>query len=99
MNILMVRSKVKTAQVTKVETEIKRLFAAIQQAQPQGVHYASCRLSDGETYVAMLKLDEGVENPLPALPEFQAFQENLKQWMAGPPIVEQLTVSGSYQLF
>jgi hypothetical protein len=27
------------------------------------------------------------------------FQENLKQWMAEPPTVEQMTVVGSYRLF
>jgi hypothetical protein len=51
------------------------------------------------TYVATLELDDGVENPLPALPEFREFQENLKMWTAEPPIPEQLTVIGSYRLF
>jgi hypothetical protein len=40
-----------------------------------------------------------VDNPLAALPAFVEFQENLKQWMAEPPTVEQLTVVGSYRLF
>lgn len=96
MNILMVRSKVKAAHVTEVEAAVKRVFAALQQAQPQGIRYTSCRLADGVTYVAVLELDEGVDNPLPALPEFRAFQENLKQWMAEPPTAEQLTLIGSY---
>jgi hypothetical protein len=99
MNILMVRSKVKTTHVTEVEAGIKRLFAALHQAQPEGIRYASCRLADGVTYVALLEIDEGVDNPLPTLPEFREFQENLKTWMAEPPTGEQLTVSGSYRLF
>jgi hypothetical protein len=99
MNILMVRSKVKAANITEVEAGIKRLFAALQQAQPEGIRYASCRLADGVTYVALLEIDEGVENPLPTLPEFREFQENLKTWMAEPPTGEQLTVGGSYRLF
>jgi MFS family permease len=61
--------------------------------------YASCRLSDGVSYVALLKLDEGVGNPLPALTEFREFQESLKGWMAETPSSDQLTVIGSYRLF
>ena len=99
MSILMVRSKVKATHVTEVEAGIKHLFEALQQVQPEGIRYASCRLADGVTYVALLEIDEGVDNPLPTLPEFQAFQETLKSSMAEPPIGEQLTVSGSYRLF
>jgi len=99
MNILMVRSKVKVTHATEVEAGVKRLFAAIHQAQPEGIRYASCRGADGVTYVVVLEIDEGVDNPLPTLPEFRAFQENLKFWMAEPPTAEQLTVSGSYRLF
>ena len=99
MNVLMVRSKVKAEYASEVEVAVKRLFAAIQQAQPQGIRYASCRLGDGVTYVAMLELDDGVENPLPALPEFRDFLEHLKTWTAESQIPEQLTVIGSYRLF
>jgi hypothetical protein len=51
------------------------------------------------TSVAVLELDDGVDNPLPALPEFRAFQEHLKNWMAEPPISEPVTVIGSYRFF
>ena len=43
--------------------------------------------------------EDGVDNPLVALPAVVEFQENLKQWMAEPPTVEQMTVIGSYRLF
>jgi hypothetical protein len=33
-----------------------------------------------------------------ALPAVVEFQENLKQWMAEPPTVEQMTIIGSYRL-
>lgn len=99
MSVLMVRSKVKAADATEVEAAVKRVFAALHEALPRGIRYTSCRLSDGVTYVALLEIDEGVENPLPTLPAFREFQENLKQWMAEPPIPEQLTVIGSYRLF
>ena len=99
MNALMVRSKVKAEYVAELEVAVKRVFAALQQAQPNGIRYASCRLPDGVTYVAILEIDDGVDNPLPTLPEFRAFQENLKNWIAEPPGAEQVTVIGSYRLF
>lgn len=99
MNVLMVRSKVKAENATEVEAAVKRLFAAIQQAQPRGIRYSSSLLADGVTYVALLEIDDGVENPLPTLPEFREFQENLKGWMIEPPTGEQLKVVGSYRLF
>jgi hypothetical protein len=51
------------------------------------------------TYVAWLELEDGVDNPLPKLPTFREFQENIKNWLAEPPILEHLTVIGSYRLF
>jgi hypothetical protein len=99
MSVLMVRSKIKAENVADVEEAARVMFAAIERAQPAGIRYASCRLSDGVTYVALLEIDDGVENPLPAVPEFRAFQENLKNWIAEPPAPDQVTVVGSYRFF
>jgi hypothetical protein len=74
------------------------MFAALRQAQPEGIRYASFRLADGVTYVALLQVDDGVENPLPALPEFLEFQEGLKGWVAEAPDAGPATVVGSYGL-
>jgi hypothetical protein len=37
---LMVRSKVKAAHVTEVEAAVKRVFAALQNEQPNGIRYS-----------------------------------------------------------
>jgi quinol monooxygenase YgiN len=99
MNVLMVRSRVKADSAAEVEAAVAKMFAAIEQTQPHGVRYASCRLPDGVTYVAMLALEDPAANPLVAIPAFTEFQENLKEWLAEPPSIEHLTVAGSYQLF
>ncbi len=99
MRTLLVRSKVQAAYISEVEAAVKRVFVALEKTQPKGIRYASCRLPDGVTYVALLELDDGVENPLPSYPEFQAFQESLKHWLAEPPVSEPLTVIESYRLF
>jgi hypothetical protein len=49
--------------------------------------------------VVLLEVADGEDNPLPGLPAFVEFQENLKKWMAGPPVAEQMSVIGSHRLF
>jgi hypothetical protein len=99
MPVLMVRSKVKEDNVADVEAAIEKAFSAIKQAGPAGVRYASGKLADGVTFVALLEVDDGVENPLPAMPAFIEFQEDLKKWTAEPPTLDQITVVGTYRLF
>ncbi len=45
----MIRANVKDERVADVEAAVKTMFSAIEQAEPQGVRYASCRLSDSST--------------------------------------------------
>ncbi|WCB94572.1 hypothetical protein DSM104299_03309 [Baekduia alba] len=97
--IMIVNTQVKPEHVGDVDAAAATLFAAIDRAQPQGIKYASLRLADGVTYLALLQIAEGVENPLPQLPEFGAFQQGLREWVAGPPAPGQATVVGSYGLF
>lgn len=99
MSVLMVQSKVKPESVADVDAAVRRMFAAIEEAQPEGIRYASCRLADGVTYLALLEVDEGVENPLPELPEFQELQASLREWVAEAPSAGPATVIGSYRLF
>jgi hypothetical protein len=99
MNVMMIRPTVKTESVDELEVAVEKMFAAIEQAKPEGVRYASCKLADGVTFVVLLALDGGIDNPLLAVPEFREFQENLRKWIVEPPIPDQLTVLGSYRLF
>jgi hypothetical protein len=99
MDTMMLQATVKPECVAEVETAVRTMFAAIDAARPEGVHYSSCRASDGVTFVVLLALDEGVENPLPAIPEFRAFQAGLGAWLAAPPVPESMTVVGSYRMF
>jgi quinol monooxygenase YgiN len=98
MTVMMIRTEVKEDHVADVETAVQKMFAAIKEAEPRGVRYASSKLPDGVTFVVLLEL-EGEANPLGTIPEFTQFQENLKGWLAGPPTAEPLQVIGSYQLF
>jgi hypothetical protein len=99
MSVHMVQAKVKRESVIDVQAAAKKMFAAINAAQPEGIRYASSLLPDGETFVAFLQVDDGVENPLPGFPEFREFLEGVEASRAEPANVQPLTVIGSYRLF
>ena len=98
MSTMMLTVSVKPESRAEVEAAVAKMFSAIEREQPEGVRYASCRLGDSDTFVILLQL-AGSENPLAAVPEFRTFQDNLKNWLAGPPARDELTVVGSYNLF
>lgn len=97
MSVMMLRTKVRPECAAEVEAGVKTLFAALEQERPAGIRYSSYRMADGVTYVVLLEVQEGVENPLPSLAAFREFQENLKQWLAEPPAPEALVVVGDYR--
>jgi hypothetical protein len=99
MSVHMAEGKIRAESVTDVQAAAQKMFAAISAAQPEGIRYAWCVLPDGETFVALVQVDDGVENPIPGLPEFREIQEGLEDWLAEPPNTQPLTVIGSYRLF
>src|SRR6516225_11985472 len=99
MSITLVKATIKPDKASEMEKAGREMFTAIEAAQPQGVRYASCKVPDGVTYVVLLGLDDDENNPLFSVPAFRDFQENLKTWIAEPPVVEELTPVGSYRLF
>ena len=99
MSVYMAQAKVRAERVTDVQAAANKMFAALNAAQPEGIRYAWSVLPDGETFIALAQLDDGVENPIPGFPEFQELQEGLKDWLAETPTSQPLTVVGSYRLF
>jgi hypothetical protein len=93
------QAKIKPEGVADVRAATEKMFAAINAAQPQGIRYASLLLADGETIVAVVQLDEGVENPVRGYPEFRELQGVVDGWRAEPNNIQSLTVMGSYRLF
>ena len=98
MNVLMIRAKIKEENVADTQAATEKVIQALEKAQPD-VHYGVTRLSDGVTLVAFLEMEPGQEHPLRTLPAYAEMLENLKEWYAEPPTVENMTVIGSYQLF
>lgn len=98
MNTIMIKAKIKEEQVSHVEAAAQMLFATLETVRPEGVHYASWKLKDSTTFIILLALEDE-SNPLGALPEFQKFQQDLKEMLAEPVEQEQLQVVGSYRVF
>jgi hypothetical protein len=55
-----------------------RLFGTLDRVCSGGICYASTRVADSSTFVALLELADGSEHPRPAIPEFGRFLEQLK---------------------
>jgi len=99
MSVQIVRATIKPEHVEEAQAAVRRMFAAVEREQLEGIRYASVKLQDGVTFVAMLELEDGVENPLAKLPEAQEFYANLPRWYAEPPELGPGTVIGTYRLF
>ena len=98
MSVQMASAKIKPESVSDVQAATEKMFAAIDQAQPDGIRYASLLLADGETFVAVVQVDDGAENPIPGFPE-SGSSRNWSRVRAAPPNVQPLTLLGSYRLF
>jgi hypothetical protein len=99
MTVLTVRATLKEEHVDEAVAAVKRMFAAIEREGLEGIRYASIKLQDGVTFVALLEVEDGVENPLADLPEAQEFYASLPGWYAEPPEVGPGTVIGTHRLF
>lgn len=99
MNVLMVRAKIQEENVADARAAVEKVIQALEQTQPAGVRYASCLLSDGVTFVALVGLEDDGSHPLRELPAYAEMVENLRHWYDGPPAVDRMTVAGSYGLF
>jgi hypothetical protein len=99
MSVMMVRQQVKDGSVEEAEAGVRDLFATLDRVRPEGLRYASTRAVDSSTFVILIELAEGIEDPRPAIPEYLRFLEQLEGWVDGPPVIEQLDVVGSYNLF
>lgn len=98
MTVLVFTATIAPEHVPDVEAAGRRVFAAVHAAAPAGFRYSTCRLGDG-TYLTLLEIPDGEPNPLPAMPEYQAFLRGLKTWLAEPSTGGPSTVIGSYRVF
>ncbi|MFF5992678.1 hypothetical protein [Prauserella flavalba] len=99
MPVQLVRFTTREADAPAVEQATETMLAALRRARPHGTRFAACKLADGVTFVNLLELDEGVDNPLPGIPECRAYQQRIPEWALEPSGPQPVTVLGSYELF
>jgi hypothetical protein len=75
---------------------VKAVYAALAEAEPKDLEYATYQLEDGVTFVHVAKLPDA-ENPLGALPEFAEFQRQINERCVEQPAPAAATVVGSYR--
>ncbi len=64
----MAQAKIKAEGVTDVQAAAKKVFAALNAAQPEGIRYAWCLLPDGGTFAALVQVDDGRGKSTPRSP-------------------------------
>jgi hypothetical protein len=78
MSVMVVRQQVKDGSVEEAEERVRDLFATLDRVRPEGVRYASTRVVDSSTFVILLELADGIEDPRPGIPEYLGFLAQLK---------------------
>jgi hypothetical protein len=73
-----------------------QVFNELRSSCPEGIRYATYRLTDGVTFVHIATLETPEKNPLVALPSFKTFQKELKDRCVDPPVVTELSAVDSY---
>ena len=96
----MVSYTLKADRVAENEGDVQAVFAALREARPAGLRYATFRLGDGVSFVHIVSHEESDgSNALTQLPQFKAFAAGVKERCVGPPVRVELTEIGSYGFF
>jgi hypothetical protein len=97
MPLLMIRYQVAEEGVAPVLTAVKAAFEALTAQRPSGIRFAYYRRPGTTELLALLELDEGIENPLPAISAARELQAAVAKWVVGdPPTPQPLEVLGTY---
>jgi hypothetical protein len=78
MSVVMVRQKVKDGSLQEAEAVVRELFATLDRVRPEGLRYASTQVVDSSTFVILVELADGIEDPRPGVPGYPRFLEQLK---------------------
>ncbi len=99
MSTVLIRANVKPAHISDVEEAVANVFAQLDAVKPAGVRYLSYRLPQEGSYLILLELQDGTENPLPQIAAFREFQTKLSAWLSEPSAPQPLVPIGEYRAF
>ncbi len=96
MKKVFIQYKIKTEQVSSVETLIKKVFDDLRTESPDNISYTAQKLEDGQTFIHTYVADENIKNPIVGLSSFKELQEFIKLNHAEKPVSIALSDIDSY---
>lgn len=100
MKRMIVRYKVQAGKAEENERYIQKVFEELHKNRPDGLRYASFRLSDGVSFVHIVSVETADDrNPLIETTAFKTFNAGIKDRCEEQPALMEMTEVGSYRLF
>lgn len=97
MPTLMVRYETAEDRVDDVIKAVEAAVAAVNEQQPDGIRFSYWHRPGSSEFLALLDLDQDVENPLLAIGAANELRSVIAKWVVGdPPTPQPLTLLGSY---
>jgi len=94
---VVVRYKLKAHRVEENEQFVKALYQQLHERRPEGIHYATYKLSDGVSFVHILMYTtETAHETFTSLPAFRSFQAQTNDRFEELPLVSDAEEIGSY---
>jgi hypothetical protein len=94
-----IRYKVKPEQAALNAELVRAVYDELQQANPDGFHYATFQLDDGLTFIHVVAQENGRSDPLPELEAFRRFRADVHQRCDEGPVASSATAVGTFGVF
>ncbi|MCP3164215.1 hypothetical protein [Myxococcus qinghaiensis] len=85
MPVLMVRYQVAEQGVAEVTQAVQTAFEAVRAQRPKGLRFSYFHRAGSTEFIALVELDEGIENPLFGIEAARALQAAVARWAVGEP--------------
>lgn len=100
MKRMIVRYKVKAGKAEENEKYIQKVFEELHKNRPDGLRYASFKLSDGVSFVHIVSVETRDDrNLLIETTAFKTFNAGIKDRCEEQPVLMEMTEVGSYRFF
>jgi len=98
MTTLLLRYHVADEDVQTLVRAVEAAFVGLAKAHPKGLRFTYYRVADTAELVGLVELDDGVENPLPAVEATRQLKAVVDRVALGaPPVPVPLQVIGRYE--
>ena len=96
MGSSMIRYKVRPDRAAENESLVKAVYEQLGRERPDGLHYATFKLPDGVSFMHVVFETDQAGRILNEVAAFKAFVGEIESRCEEPPVVNELTLVGSY---